>query len=69
MTSVKVVYNKSAVVQRGYLVSWSLKDLEWLMLSIKGTEVIKRKDTVINCKTQEAYMIVTRFLMAPKVIA
>ena len=69
MTSVKVVYNKSAINQKTYSVDWSYKDIERLMQSIKGTEVFQRNNIVVNCKTQDAYMIVTRFFIAPKVIA
>lgn len=68
MTTVKVVYNGSAINQKYYTVDWSVEDIKRLMQSIKNTEVIHRDTLVVNCKDQDAYMIVTRFFMAPKVI-
>lgn len=69
MAKVKVIYNNSAINQKQYIVDWSTKDIERLMKSIKGTTTGYNGDyTTINCSTQDAYMIVTRFFIAPKVL-
>lgn len=68
MTSVKVLYNSSSIIQKEYSVDWSIGDITRLMQSIKNTKVIQSKNLCINCKSQDAYMIVTRFFIAPKSI-
>lgn len=69
MAKVKVIYNNSAINQKKYIVDWSTRDIERLMRSIKGATTGYNGDyTVIDCNDQDSYMIVTRFLMAPKVI-
>ena len=69
MAKVKVIFNDSAVNQKQYIVDWSTRDIERLMKSINGVTSGYNGDcTTVNCKTEDAYMIVTRFFKAPKVL-
>ena len=69
MAKVKVIYDNSAINQKKYITDWSKRDIERLMQSINGTKTGFNGDYItIDCNTQDAYMIVTRFLMTKRVI-
>lgn len=69
MAKVTVNYSYHQFCNKKYITEWSYDDLERFLKEFKNATGGYNGDYfTVNCQTQDAYIIWTRFLMANKVL-